>query len=269
MSSAKIHPSAIVSPNAKIGDDVVIGPYCVIDDGVTIGSRTVLHSHVCISGLTTIGEGNQIFPFAALGFCPQDLKYSGEKSYLIIGDNNTIREHVTMHLGTSGGNMKTVVGNDCLFMAGVHVAHDCIIQDSVIMANQVTLGGHVVVERHATIGGLCAVHQFVRIGAHAMIGGMSGVEKDVVPYASVMGERAWVAGINLVGLKRHGFSREAISTIRTVYNQLFSNDLTFEKRIEQISNQFKDSPEILNIISFLKADRSRAVCLPRNFDDIK
>ena len=197
-----VHPTAVVSSQSNIGNDVKIGPYCVIGPDVVIGDRVFLHSHVVIDGQTVIGEGTNIYPFASIGLVPQDLKYKGESSSLIIGARNQIREHVTMNPGTEGGGMKTVIGDDCLFMIGSHVAHDCIIGNHVILANNATLGGHVEVGDFAIIGGLSGIHQFVRIGAHAMVGGMSGVEQDLIPYGSAMGERAKLRGLNLIGLQR-------------------------------------------------------------------
>ncbi|MDR1365629.1 MAG: acyl-ACP--UDP-N-acetylglucosamine O-acyltransferase [Holosporales bacterium] len=259
----KIHPTAIVNDNAKIADNVVIGPYCVIGQNADIGKRTILHSHVCLEGNTFIGEDNEIFPFAAIGFVPQDLKYHGEKSRLVIGNRNTIREYVTMHPGTDGGSMATVIGDDCLFMAGVHIAHDCHIGNNIIMANQATLGGHVVIDDFAILGGLVAVHQFVRIGKYAMIGGMSGVDKDVIPYASIAGERAGIAGINLVGLKRHNFTRESIFRIREAYKSLFAENGTIEERRSGLRKKFKDHQDVSLILDFLDLESSRSICLPR------
>src|ERR1700674_1617899 len=186
---AKIHPTAIVAPGASLADDVVTGPYCVVGDHVVLGAAVRLAAHVVIDGRTTIGEATRIFPFASIGQEPQDLKYQGEESSLVIGRNNTIREYVTINPGTAGGGMVTRVGDDCLLMIGVHIAHDCQIADHVIMANNATLAGHVVVAEYARLGGLCAVHQFVRIGRHAMIGGMSGVEGDVISFAQAIGNR--------------------------------------------------------------------------------
>ena len=206
-----VHPTAVVSSQANIGNDVRIGPYCVIGPESVIGDGVFLHSHVVIDGQTVVGEGTNIYPFASIGLPPQDLKYKGEDSSLIIGARNQIREHVTMNPGTEGGGMKTIIGDDCLFMIGSHVAHDCIIGNHVILANNATLGGHVQVGDFAIIGGLSGIHQFVRIGAHAMVGGMSGVEQDLIPYGSAMGERAKLRGLNLIGLQRRDFSREDIN----------------------------------------------------------
>src|SRR5215469_15415020 len=217
----QIHPTAVVAPAARLAENVVIGPYCVVGENVTLGPRITLRSHAVVDGRTTIGEGTRLFPFASIGLEPQDLKYRGEKSELIIGRNNTIREYVTMNPGTEGGGMVTRVGDNCLFMAGAHVAHDCQIGNHVILVNHATLGGHVIIEDYAVLGGLSAVHQFVRIGRHAMIGGMSGVERDVIPYGQVMGERARLTGLNIIGMQRRGFSRDDINGLRNAYAYLF------------------------------------------------
>ena len=259
----QIHPTAIVSPGATLADDVVIGPYCVVGEEVVLAAGVDLRAHVVIEGRTTIGEKTRIFPFASIGFEPQDLKYRGEKSALVIGRNNTIREHVTMNPGTTGGGMVTRVGDDCLFMVGVHVAHDCQIADRVVMANNATLAGHVVIEAHAVLGGLCAVHQFVRIGRHAMIGGMSGVERDVIPYGQVMGDRARLYGLNIVGMQRSGFSREDIQGLRSAYQYLFSEGGTLNDRVNEAAERFGGIGPVDDIIAFIRADSSRAICQPK------
>src|SRR5579864_1417356 len=221
-----IHPTAIVAPRARVADDVVIGPYCIVGEHVTLGPGVVLRAHVVVDGRTTIGAGTRIFPFASIGFEPQDLKYRGEESSLEIGRNNTIREYVTMNPGTAGGGMVTRVGNDSLFMVGVHVAHDCQVGDGVVMANNATLAGHVVIEDHAILGGLSAVHQFCRIGRHAMVGGLSAVVRDVIPYGQANGDRARLSGVNIVGMQRSGFSRDDIIGLRTAFQYLFSDEGT-------------------------------------------
>jgi UDP-N-acetylglucosamine acyltransferase len=259
----EIHPTAIVMPGARLADDVVIGPYCVIGDPVVLGAGVKLAAHVVIDGRTTIGEGTRLFPFASIGLEPQDLKYQGEASSLVIGRNNTIREYVTINPGTAGGGMVTRVGDDCLLMIGVHIAHDCQIGDHVIMANNATLAGHVVVEEYARLGGLCAVHQFVRIGRHAMIGGMSGVERDVIPYGQVMGDRARLYGLNIVGMQRHGFSREDIQGLRSAYQCLFANDGTFNDRVNEVAERFGGISPVDELIAFIRADSSRAICQPK------
>jgi UDP-N-acetylglucosamine acyltransferase len=259
----QIHPTAIVAPGAILADDVVIGAYCIVGERVELGAGVRLMSHVVIDGRTTIGDGTRIFPFASIGFEPQDLKYRGEDSSLIVGRNNTIREYVTMNPGTEGGGMVTRVGDDGLFMIGVHVAHDCQIGDHVIMANNATLAGHVVVEDFALLGGLSAVHQFVRIGRHAMIGGMSGVERDVIPYGQVMGDRARLSGLNIIGMQRQGFSREDIQGLRSAYQFLFSAEGTFSDRVNEAADRFGGIRPVDDIIAFIRADSSRAICQPK------
>jgi UDP-N-acetylglucosamine acyltransferase len=259
----QIHPTAIVAPRASLAEDVVIGPYCVVGENVTLGPRVTLRSHAVVDGRTTIGEGTCLFPFASIGLEPQDLKYRGEKSELIIGRNNTVREYVTMNPGTEGGGMVTRVGDNCLFMAGAHVAHDCQIGNHVILVNHATLGGHVIIEDYAILGGLSAVHQFVRIGRHAMIGGMSGVERDVIPYGQVMGERARLSGLNIIGMQRRGFRREDIQGLRNAYQCLFSSDGTFSDRVNETAERFSGIGPVDDIIEFIRADSSRAICQPK------
>jgi UDP-N-acetylglucosamine acyltransferase len=234
----------------------------VIGPQVTIGDSCELKSHVVVAGRTTMGSGNRIFPFASIGHAPQDLKYHGEESEVIIGDNNQIREQVTINPGTEGGGMVTRVGSNCLMMVGAHVAHDCQISDRAILVNNATLAGHVTVGEFAIIGGLSAVHQFVRIGKHAMIGGCSGVENDIIPYGSVMGNRAHLAGLNLVGLKRRGFSRDVIHDIRNAYRLLFAPEGTLQERLEDVAELFKSNEPVMDIVNFIRSDSSRAVCQP-------
>ena len=261
---AKIHPTAIVEPGASIGADVAIGPYCCVGADVKLGARVQLHSHIVVAGRTEIGEDTRVFPFASIGHPPQDLKYKGEPSTLVIGRDNVIREHVTMNPGTEGGGMVTRIGDGCLFMVGSHVAHDCNIGDHVIMANNATLGGHVEIGDFAILGGLSAVHQFVRIGRHAMIGGMSGVEQDVIPYGSVMGDRARLSGLNIVGLKRRGFSRENIHALRTAYRLLFAQEGAFAERLDDVVEMFESNETVMEIVSFMRAASSRGVCQPKS-----
>lgn len=263
--STKIHPSAIVSPKAKIAANVEIGPFCVIGDDVKIGEGTILKSHVVVEGDTEIGKNNVIFPFAVIGVVPQDLKFKGEKARVKIGDNNSIREHVTIHLGTQDGAMETKIGSNCLLMVGVHIAHDCVIGNHVILANNATLAGHVEVSDNVVIGGLSAVHQFTRIGKGAMIGGMSGVEADVIPYGLVMGERANLAGLNLVGMKRANISRDEIHALRNFFKKLFSgeNKASFSARVDELSKEF-ESPLVKEVIAFTKSESSRSFTQPKN-----
>jgi len=260
-----IHSTAIIAKTAKIAADVVIGPYCVIDGDVTIDSGTKLVSHVAIGGHTSIGKNCTIYPFASLGHPPQDLKFKGEVSRLTIGDNNVIREHVTMNPGTEGGGLITSVGDNGLFMVGAHIAHDCRVGNRVIMANNATLGGHVEVGDHAIIGGLAAIHQWVRIGPHAIIGGMSGVEHDVIPFGSVMGERASLAGLNLVGLKRQGFDRDTIHGLRNAYKMLFEEEEgTLVDRTVKTREAFGKINEVMQILAFVGDKGSRSICVPKS-----
>lgn len=260
--SATIHPTAVIAKGARIGAKVSIGPYCVIGDGATLADNVVLHSHVVIDGTTEIGDGTEIFPFASIGHRPQDKKFKGEQSRLIIGARNVIREHVTMNPGTEGGGMVTRIGDDCLFMASAHVAHDCQVGNSVILANNATLAGHVVVGNGVIIGGLSAVHQFVRIGDYAFIGGMSGVEKDVIPFGTVKGERASLDGLNLVGLKRRNVDRDRIHALRHVFKELFYDEVgTLSERAEKLKSQYGQE-EAKAVLDFVLTDTSRAFCTP-------
>lgn len=257
-----IHPTAVIEDGARIGDNVAIGPYCIIGPEVELGDGTVLMSHVVVNGRTTIGANTKVFPFASIGLPPQDLKYKGEPSRLEIGCNNIIREHVTMNPGTEGGGMLTSIGNNCLFMVGAHVAHDCRIGDHAILVNNATLGGHVKVDEWAIIGGLSAVHQFVRIGRHAMVGGMTGVENDVIPYGSVMGNRARLQGLNIIGLKRRNFSRDVIHALRNAYRLLFAQEGTMSERLDDVSELLHDNEPVMEIVEFIRVDSSRSICQP-------
>ena len=260
---SKVHATAIVDPQARLGEGVEIGPYCVVGPDVTLGEGVILHSHVVVEGRTEIGARTQIFPFASIGHQPQDLKYAGEPSELIVGSDNMLREHVTMNPGTEGGGMVTRVGDRGLFMVGAHVAHDCQIGDRVIMANNATLGGHVVIGDDAIIGGLSAVHQFVRIGRHAMIGGMSGVEHDVIPYGLATGERARLQGLNVVGMKRHGLARADIKVLSEAYGRLFGEEDTLAERVERLAAEFGQSAAVSDVVDFVRAQSSRALCRPK------
>jgi len=257
-----IHPSAVIDDAATLGAGVEIGPFCAVGPEVQLGDGVKLISHVSVSGQTEIGPGTRIFPFASIGSEPQDLKFHGEKSQLIIGSNNVIREHVTMNPGTEGGGLLTKVGNNCLFMMGAHVAHDCQIADHVILVNNATLAGHVVVGDWAIVGGLSAVHQFVRIGKHAMIGGMTGVENDVIPYGSVIGNRARLSGLNIVGLRRGDFSRDDIHELRKAYRLIFAEEGTLTERLEDVEEDFSDNEPVMDILNFIRENSSRAICQP-------
>ncbi|WP_114391769.1 acyl-ACP--UDP-N-acetylglucosamine O-acyltransferase [Oleisolibacter albus] len=258
-----LHPTAVVDPAARLGADVSIGPFCVVGPDVELGDGVRLISHVVVDGRTRIGSGTVIYPFASIGLPPQDLKYRGEPSELVIGRNNRIREHVTMNPGTEGGGMLTSVGDGGLFMVGVHIGHDCRVGNGVIFANNATLGGHVEVGDYTVIGGLSAVHQFVRIGAHAMIGGMTGVEADVVPFGLVKGERGHLAGLNLVGLERRGFAKEEIHGLRHAFKQLFGGEGTLADRTALVAESFPDRALVAQMLAFLAERGSRALTLPR------
>ena len=263
---SEIHPTAIIADGAKIGENVSIGPYSKVGSDVELDDGVELISHVVVTGHTSIGANTRIFPFASIGHQPQDLKYQGEASSLTIGCNNVIREYVTMNPGTEGGGMATRIGNNCLFMVAAHVAHDCQIADNVILVNNATLAGHVSIEDWAIIGGLSAVHQFVRIGKHSMIGGKTGVAEDVIPYGSVIGNRARLSGLNIVGLKRRHFSREDIQNLRKAYRLIFAEEGTFAERILDVAELFPDNEPVQDIINFINADSSRAICQPKMKD---
>ena len=259
---AKIHPTAVVESTAKLGPDVEIGPYSVVGPEVTLGAGCRLHSHVVVTGRTLLGEGCEIFPFASIGHIPQDKKYKGETSVLEIGAHTVIREHVTMNPGTEGGGGKTRVGSHGLYMVGAHVAHDCIIGDHVILANNATVAGHCTVGDHAILGGLSAVHQFVRIGEHAFVGGMTGVENDVIPFGVAVGDRARLSGLNIVGLKRRGFSREQIHSLRNAYRLLFSSEGTLMERLADVEKLFAGDAGVGKIVEFIRSGKDRSLCVP-------
>ncbi|MCZ6448666.1 MAG: acyl-ACP--UDP-N-acetylglucosamine O-acyltransferase [Alphaproteobacteria bacterium] len=259
----EIHPTAIIDPAAEVGEGVSIGPYCCVGPHVRLGASVKLQSHVVVDGRTEIGANSEVYPFAVIGARPQDLKYKGEPSQVVIGQRTVIREHVTIHPGTAGGGLMTRVGSDCLIMVGAHVAHDCLIGSSVIMANNTTLGGHVTIGDYAILGGLAAIHQFVRIGHHSMVGGLSGVENDVIPYGSVIGNRAYLSGLNTVGLKRRGYSREDIHSLRAAYRLLFAEEGTLAERLDDVADMFKDDAAVMEIVHFIQADSSRTVCQPQ------
>ncbi len=260
---SEIHPTAVIEDGAVIGDNVAIGPYCCVGGNVSLADGVRLSSHVVVAGLTAVGPNTHIYPFASVGHPPQDLKYKGELSRLEIGANNIIREHVTMNPGTAGGGLVTEVGNNCLFMVGSHVAHDCVVGNHVIFANNATLAGHVIVEDFAILGGLSAVHQFVRIGRHAMVGGMSGVEQDVIPYGSVIGNRARLAGLNIVGLRRRGFSRGEIASLRKAYRLMFAEEGSMSERLNDVSEMYKENQAVMDIVEFIRGESNRAICQPR------
>lgn len=261
-STAQIHPTAIVEEGARIGAGARIGPYCVVGPEVSLGPKVVLESHVAVAGKTSVGEATRIFPFASIGHIPQDLKFHGEPVELVIGARNSIREHTTMNPGTGDGGGITRVGDGNLFMMSTHVAHDCIIGNNVIMANNATLGGHVIVEDNVVIGGLAGIHQFVRIGRGAMIGGLTGVAADVIPYGLAMGDRAHLAGLNLVGLKRRGVDRTHIHGLRNAFAEMFEGEGTLQERVARVAASHPGNPLVEEIAHFVISESSRSFTVP-------
>ena len=258
-----IHPTAIANPKANLAADVEIGPYCVVGPDVSLAAGVKLLSHVVIEGHTEVGESCVIHPFANIGGPPQYAGHRGEPTRLVIGPRNIIREQVTMHCGSAAGRGVTTVGAEGFFMVGVHIGHDCIVGDHVTMANSATLGGHVVVEDYVIMGGLSAAHQYIRIGRHAFVGGMAGVNHDVIPFGNVWGNHAHLEGLNLVGLKRRGFSRDAINTLRAAYRMLFAEEGTFQERLEDTAEVYVGSPEVMEIVNFIRADSNRPLTTPQ------
>jgi UDP-N-acetylglucosamine acyltransferase len=258
-----IHPTAIIMDGAVLGDNNNIGPLCVINSKVKLGNNNVLKSHVVLDGDTIIGDDNQFFPFASIGSVTQDKKYKGEESRLTIGNSNVFREYTTANPGTADQGF-TIIGNNCLFMMSSHIAHDCHVGNDVILSNSVALGGHVHLSDFVIIGGLSAVLQRTRIGSHAMIGGMSGVAEDVIPYGVVMGERAHLAGLNIIGLKRRNFSKEAMQDIRRAFEMVFiDNNGTISERITMAKEEFSDSSEVMLMLKFLTEENANAICKPK------
>ena len=256
-----IHKTAIIDPKAKISENVKIGPYSVVGPNVEIGEGTELKSHVNITGITKIGYNNKIYPFASIGNDPQDLKFKGEKTKLLIGDNNKIREYVTINPGTDGGGGLTKVGNNCLFMISAHIAHDCFVGDNVILANNVPLGGHAIIDDNVIIGGNSAVQQFTRVGKSAMIGGMCGVVRDVIPYGIAHGNRSILHGLNLIGLRRKNIPNKEIMSLSEAYKQIFKNE-NLTENLSSLSNELKDNELVLEVINFIEKDKKRPICTP-------
>lgn len=262
-----IHPSAVVEDGAKLGADVSIGPFCHVGPEVELGDGVTLVSHVVVHGRTTVGARTRIFPFASIGHEPQDLKFRGEPSTLVIGSDCVIREGVTMNPGTAGGNMTTVIGDRCTFLANSHAAHDCRVGNDVILSNNVMLAGHTSIGDFVIMGGGSAVHQYVRVGAHAFVGGLAGVEHDVIPYGMALGNRAYLAGLNLVGLKRRGFSRDAIHDLRRAYRLLFAAEGTLKERVEDVAGEFATHPQVHEVLDFIREGGERAIVTPREVKD--
>jgi UDP-N-acetylglucosamine acyltransferase len=256
-----IHKTAIIDQKAKIGTNVSIGAYTVIGSNVEIGENSIIHSHVSIVGHTKIGKKNKIYSFASIGSDPQDLKFKGEQTKLVIGDNNKIREYVTVNPGTEGGGGLTKVGNNCLFMVSSHIAHDCLVEDNVILANNVPLGGHAHIESNVIIGGNSAVQQFTRVGKSAMIGGMCGVVRDVIPYGIVHGNRSVLQGLNLIGLRRMHVPNKEIMTLSNAYKEIFKDE-NLTQNLINLDNDFKKNELVLEVVNFLEKDKKRPICTP-------
>ncbi len=254
-----INPRAIVAPGATIGQDVTIGPWCQVGNDVTIEDGATLISHVVVDGETRIGANAVLYPFSTVGMAPQDLKYKGEPTRCELGARSQIREHVTIHRGTVTGTGVTRVGDDCLLMAGVHVAHDCDVGRSVVIANNVLMGGHVTIGDNAVVGGGAAIHQFTRIGRAAMIGGMAGVEADVIPFGTVLGNRAYLAGLNIVGLKRRGYDRIQIHAVRAAFRLMFLGPGVFSDRVEEARNTFSGEPLVAELLAFIDTSSRRGL----------
>ena len=256
-----IDKTAIIDQNAKVHSSVKIGPYTTIGPNVEIDKNVIIQSHVTISGNTKIGVGNIFYSHASIGNDPQDLKYSGEKTYLEIGDNNKFREYVTVNPGTVGGGSFTKIGNNCLFMISSHIAHDCKVGDNVIIANNVPLGGHVNIENNVVIGGNSAVQQFTRIGEMAMIGGMTGVLHDVIPYGLSIGNRNYLQGLNLIGLRRANFENKDIIGLSEAYKEIFATK-NLTENLNKLNGAFKENPLVKNVIEFINKDKKRSICTP-------
>ena len=256
-----IHKSAIIDPNSQISSNVHIGPFTVIGPDVEIGEGTIIQSHVNITGHTVIGKKNKIFPFASIGNIPQDLKYNGEKTKLIIGDGNTIRENTTINTGTVGGGGLTKLGNNSLLMIGVHIAHDCLIGNHVVIANSGAIAGHAVIDDDVIIGGNCGVQQFTRIGKMAMIGGMTGVSRDVIPYGLSLGNRNYLNGINVVGLRRKKVSNKEIISLTNAYEEIFKTE-NLSENLSQLNGDFEENSLIKEVIDFISKDKKRPICTP-------
>ena len=257
-----IHKSSVIDTNAKISSTVTIGPFCYIGPNVELSDGVELISNVHIEGFTKIGKNTKIYPFAAIGTQPQDLKFKNEKTSLQIGEKNIIREYVTINPGTEGGGSKTIIGNNCLFMISSHIAHDCNIGDNVIIANNVPLGGHVTIEDSVVIGGNSAVQQFTRIGRLAMIGGMTGVLKDVTPFGLSIGNRNYLQGLNLIGLRRKKYDNKKIIGLDKAYKEIFASK-NLHENLSKINGEYKDNELVSEVIRFIEKDKKRPICSPQ------
>jgi UDP-N-acetylglucosamine acyltransferase len=261
---ADIHSTAVIEDGAEIAASVTIGPYCVVGGKVRLMPGVRLHAHVVVSGLTTIGENTEIFPFASIGTAPQHVKYAGEDTRLEVGRDCVIREYATANPGTVAGGGLTTIGDGCMLMLGAHVAHDCRVGDGVMLVNNATLGGHCVVGEHAILGGLSAVQQFVRIGEYAFVGGLSAVVSDVIPYGMALGDRAHLGGLNIVGMKRRDMPRQQIHALRDAYRRLFFGDGTLKSRIEDVAETFAGDDNVQRITGFLRTGEDRSITMPKS-----
>ena len=261
MPSSKVHATAIVAEGAELAEDVEVGPFCVVGANVRLAAGVKLMIHVVVAGRTSIGARTSLFPFASIGHQPQDLKYKGEPSSLMVGSDCIIREGVTMNPGTAGGGMQTVIGDRCAFLANSHVGHDCRVGNNVIFSNNVMLAGHCSIGDFAILGGGAAVIQFARVGAHAFLGGMSGLENDLIPFGMAVGNRAQLSGLNIIGLQRRGFAREDIHTLRRAYRLLFADEGTLQERLGDVEEEF-DHPIVTEIVAFIRAGGKRSLCVP-------
>ena len=263
MSKPEIHSSSVVAPGARLGANVKIGPFCMVGPDVELGDGVELLSHVAVAGRTSIGARTKIYPFASIGHQPQDLKFKGEPSTLSVGSDCLIREGVTMNPGTEGGGMVTTVGDRCAFLANSHVGHDCRVGNNVVFSNNVMLAGHCTVGDYVIIGGGAAVIQFARVGPHAFVGGMSGLEHDLSPYGMALGNRAYLSGLNIIGLQRRGFSRAQIHDLRRAYRLMFAQEGTLMERVEDVAQEFKDHPIVVEIVEFIRQGGKRSLCTPQ------
>ncbi len=263
---AQIHSASVVADGAKLGSGVRIGPFCTVGPDVELGDDVELVSHVAVAGRTKIGARTRIYPFASIGHDPQDLKFHGEPSTLTIGADCKIREGVTINPGTEGGGMSTTVGDNCAFLANSHVGHDCHVGNNVVFSNNVMLAGHCWVGDFAIIGGGAAVIQFARVGAHSFLGGMSGLEHDLIPYGMALGNRAYLSGLNIIGLKRRGFPQSDIHDLRRAYRALFANEGTLAERTEDVAREFKDHKIVQEIVAFMREPSKRSLCTPTHED---
>ena len=264
MSNSTIQPSSLIDPSAIIGEGVEIGPFCIVGPDVVVGDRVRMISHVTVDGYTTIGEDCVLYPNVHLGHPPQDFKFEGERTELVLGKRNILRENATMHPGTAFGGAKTVVGDDGYFMVGSHVAHDCTVGDRVVFANGATIGGSSTIEDHVILGGYAGVHQNTLIGRHAFIGAMALIVGDIIPYGSAIGNHAHLVGLNVIGLKRRGIPRDTIRDLRSAYRLLFAAEGTFQERLQDVARVYESNEPVMEVISFIRKDSLRSLCMPHD-----